>query len=42
MGSFREQYPQVDLVLEEGVGSDLLQRLEDHELDVAEARICTW
>jgi DNA-binding transcriptional LysR family regulator len=36
--SFREQYPLVDLVLEEGTGSDLLQRLEEHELDVALVR----
>jgi DNA-binding transcriptional LysR family regulator len=36
--SFREQYPHVDLVLEEGAGSDLLQRLEEHELDVALVR----
>ncbi|MBP5058839.1 LysR family transcriptional regulator [Pseudomonas chlororaphis] len=38
IGRFREQYPHVDLVLEEGIGSDLLQRLEDHELDVALVR----
>lgn len=36
--SFCEQYPHVDLVLEEGAGSDLLERLEEHELDVALVR----
>ncbi|MDH4610453.1 LysR family transcriptional regulator [Pseudomonas sp. BN102] len=36
--SFHERYPHVDLVLEEGVGSELLQRLDEHELDVALVR----
>lgn len=36
--SFRERYPQVELLLEEGVGGDLLRRLDDHELDVALVR----
>lgn len=36
--SFRQRYPHVELLLEEGVGSDLLQRLDEHELDVALVR----
>ncbi|MFJ4067204.1 LysR substrate-binding domain-containing protein [Pseudomonas sp. NPDC089996] len=36
--SFREQYPQVELELEEGVGHVLLERIEAHELDVALVR----
>ncbi|TDF83811.1 LysR family transcriptional regulator [Pseudomonas sp. H9] len=36
--SYRERYPRVDLVLEEGAGTQLLRRVEERELDVALVR----
>ncbi len=36
--TFRQQYPGVDLVIEESTTAELLRRLEDHSLDVALVR----